>query len=612
MAYTSALEPWRYCDICRTEDTQPFSVERAYKAHLNTQKHLMKLKRPPPAFPCEVCNTTFSRPDGVTRHQKLPGQCPGHRATTELPLKSSKKHPLNVDLDEAPQKHRKIDNQENLGVYIAPHPAPITIKQMVGKSGTTAKSSDFLSLLPSSSSIQEQNVFHDCKGTNDVSEHRPRQQNFLAGHEIPHARLEPAHKGFQKTGPWFSGPYNKGKGFLDILEDISTANSGQSIDCFGEDSDKKMRVAADGFSTHSAFNIIPRRTVQINPEKAEDHAVNLLSVAMSSASIKDATSQTAISQPGTLSSMSSIYGSKSLYRANSLGSSQHTKSSLPEMQAFDATIDWKPPQNLAEVSEVVEPHSLETNWEEVLEIAMIEDIWKVPNLQSDHRKGLDINHISSRSNGETPLMAAIRCNYFVVWELFTESVALRTWPLLSARDVNGNTAIELAAANGTELIFAQLLERIITIFCCDCDDLVRSRSVCGRIAHSANFECSGLMLEEGPCRYPFKAYCQWGDKLLRPDWLNADTLQEIDELMRFRIRRIDGLHKVRVECELQYLNLLAWDLAFGTYRGELVNGFSLADRRDHLRDRSINSGSDINSLAGNVTSVPHRAGRRIE
>ena len=423
---------------------------------------------------------------------------------------------------------------------------------MVGKSGTTAKSSDSPSLLPSSSSIKEQNVFHDCKGTNDFSQHRPSQQNSPAGHEIRHARLEHAHKGFQKTGPWFSGPYNKGKGFLDILEDISTANSGQSIDCFGEDSDKDMHVAADGFSTHSALNIIPRRTVQINPDEAEEHAINLLSVAMSSASIKDATPQTAISQPGTLSSMSSIYGSKSLYRAKLLGSSQHTKSSLPEMQAFDHTIDGKPPQDLAEVPEVVDPHSLETNWEEVLESAMIEDIWKVPGLLSDHRKGLDINHISSNSNGETLLLVAIRRNYFVAGELLTQSVRTGKWPRLSARDNDGNTAIELTAANGIESPFAQLVERIIAILCCDCPNLARSGSVCGRLAYSAFSARSGLM-PEGPYRYSFRAYCQWGDKLLRRDWLSADTLRGIDELMRYRIHRIDGSHKARVVDELRDL-----------------------------------------------------------
>jgi len=456
-----------------------------------------------------------------------------------------------------PQKHRKTDNQETLGVYIAPHPAPIAIEQMVGKSGTTAKSSDSPSLLPSSSSIQEQNVFHDCKGTHDFSEHRPSQQNSPAGHEIPHARLEHAHTGFQKTGPWFSGSYIKGKGFLDTLEDISTANVGHWIDCIGEDSDKDMRVAADDFSTHSALKIIPWRTVQINLEKAEDHAINLLSVAMSSASIKDATSQTAISQPGTLSSMSSIYGSKSLYRAKLLGSSQHTKSSLPEMQAFDATIDWKPPQNLAEVLEILEPHSLETKWEEVLESAMIEDIRTVPMLLSDHPKDLDINHISSISNGETPLLAAIRHrDYFVVCELLTQSAREGKWPRLSARDHDGNTAIELAAANGIEFPFAQLVERVIAILCCDCDNLARSDGVCGRIAHSIISQRSGLMLEEGPYRYSFRAYCQWGDKLLRRDWLNADTLREIDELMRYRIHRTDGLHKARVNIELG--NLSFW------------------------------------------------------
>lgn len=195
---------------------------------------------------------------------------------------------------------------------------------------------------------------------------------------------------------------------------------------------------------------------------------------------------------------------------------------------------------------------------------MIVDIRTVTMLLSDHRKDLDINHVSSISNGETPLLAAIRHrDYFAVCELLTQSVHTRKWPRLSACDHDGNTAIELTAANGIELPFAQLVERIIAILCCHCDDLGRTGSVCERIAHSTNSERSGLMLEEDPYRYSFMAYCQWGDKLTRRDWLNADTLQEIDELMRYRIHRIDGRHKARVVDELRDLSnslaaLFAW------------------------------------------------------
>ena len=236
---------------------------------------------------------------------------------------------------------------------------------------------------------------------------------------------------------------------------------------------------------------------------------------------------------------------------------------------------------MAEVLEVVEPHSLETNgeevlafvmiediltvtnWEQVLEFAMIEDIRTVTMLLSDHRKDLDINHVSSISNGETPLLAAIRHrDYFAVCELLTH-ISAGKWPRLSARDHDGNTAIELAAANGIEFSFAQLVERIIAILCCDCGYPARSDGVCGRIAHSTNSERSGWMLEEGPYRYPFKAYCQWGDKLLRRDWLDADTLREIDGWMRVHIHQIFDLYGARVMNEMRafYWELSEWVLS---------------------------------------------------
>jgi hypothetical protein len=161
------------------------------------------------------------------------------------------------------------------------------------------------------------------------------------------------------------------------------------------------------------------------------------------------------------------------------------------------------------------------------------------------------------------LLAAIRRDFFVVYDLFRISVIRRTWPRLSASDYDENSAIQLATANGTEDLFAQLVERVIAILCCDCDDLVRSGSVCGRIAHLTTSARSGLMLEEGPYRYPFKAYCQWGDKLLRRDWLNADTLREIDGWMRVHIHQIFDLYGARVMNEMRafYWELSEWVLS---------------------------------------------------
>lgn len=229
MAYTSSPEPWRYCDVCRTEDTQPFSAKRVYEAHLKSRTHLKKIRQPPPAYSCPDCNKSFSRADGVKRHQTMPGQCSGRQAPIELPLQSSRKYPLYPELDGLPQKHRKTDDQDALDCIkgSAPNPTSSSIKQQLGEMETVTKITGSEPVLPSSGYRQEHDVPHHYERiTGFYKPESRRQPLFLAGPMNSFMPLDYADLEFE----WY---HDDSKGFLGTTKDTRTAKSSHQIDCSG-------------------------------------------------------------------------------------------------------------------------------------------------------------------------------------------------------------------------------------------------------------------------------------------------------------------------------------------------------------------------------------------
>jgi hypothetical protein len=339
-----------------------------------------------------------------------------------------------------------------------------------------------------------------------------------------------------------------------------------------------VNVAADEFNTHLASIPSPQAMAPQHPEtfveEDSDEVTKLLSDAMSSTSIHDAhdaQSQAAASESKTLSSMSSIYGSKSLYQVKKRRSSQCTKSSLPEMRTFDTTIDTmpcetihqKPLQNPYEALEFFTPQTFD-NGAALLESAMNGNILQIVGLLSDFRNGMNVNHRSSAANGQTPLMVVIRQSSFVFRELLMLCIKTCRWPRPCIFDNDGNPTIDLAASDETDLVVARFIERVVAALCCECSDQERRASLCEWIANTAPSERCGLVLEGGPVRYPFRAGCRWGEKLLQHDWLTVHTLREIDVCMQIRRYRIHGLCRARMMSELsssQYWKPDEWNIA---------------------------------------------------
>jgi hypothetical protein len=476
------------------------------------------------------------------------------------------------------QKHRKTDNQDALRMVVAPRSVPGAIEY---KSGTGDAGKRFSGLEPpllSSGSLQEQDVLPYCKGTTGLFEYGSRDQiKSVFGHDYPYALMARAQVGFQETAPWYLGRYSNSGRFLETPQDFRTAKSSPLVDRLDGDSDEDVNVAADDFNTPLASIPFPQAMTPQHPEHVveadSDDVIKLLSGAMSSTSIHDAhdvQSQAAASEPKTLSSMSSVYGSKSLYQAKKRRSSQCTKSSLPEMRTFDTTIDTmlceaahqEPFHNPCEFLEFYAPPHVDIT-EELLESAMSGNILRIVGLMSEFRGCIDINHVSPTCNGQTPLMLVMRKSGTVLSELLMQCISTPQWPLLSTTDYDGKSIIDLAASDGTKLVVTRFIERMIAAMCCDCPDQERRGSLCEWIAHTAPSERYGLVLEGGPVRYPFRTECQWGERLLRHDWLTVEMLQEIDDWMGARIYRTHSSHRARMASELRdmYWKPDEWNIA---------------------------------------------------
>lgn len=91
-------QAWRFCDVCDTQKTRPFSAERAYIKHQTSQGHLKNINQPLHNVPCPKCGKSLSQESAVRRHLTS-GQCPGHRPTlnpipeSSVPLPISWKGP---------------------------------------------------------------------------------------------------------------------------------------------------------------------------------------------------------------------------------------------------------------------------------------------------------------------------------------------------------------------------------------------------------------------------------------------------------------------------------------------------------------------------------------
>ena len=385
----------------------------------------------------------------------MPGQCSGHRAPPKLPLQSSRKRTLYPEPNRVAQKHRKTNDDEDLDMAVAPHSRPGAIEHRFGLVDSVTKLSDPAPLLLSSSFLRERDEQPYFGGQDFLSEYWSRKQRPpVVGHELPQTRLDHAHIESRSIAPWSLGRYENRKGSLHTAKD----NWSRFIDCLGEDSDEDVNVVADDFNTHLASVTVSQAAAPLYSELVveadSDNLIKSLSDAMSSTSINDAhdaQSQAAKSELKTLSSMSSIYGSKSLYQVKRR-SSQCSKSSLPEMRTFDTTIDAMLCEAAQDSRET--PHeALEffmpryfNKGEELLEAAMGGHIVLIIDLLSDDRYGIDINHRSSAANGQTPLMLAIRGSGYVLREMLMRCITTKRWPHLSALDNDGNTIIDLAAS----------------------------------------------------------------------------------------------------------------------------------------------------------------------
>ena len=287
------------------------------------------------------------------------------------------------------------------------------------------------------------------------------------------------------------------------------------------------------------------------PPRLDKRALDSLSDAMSSVSLKDC-------KTSTLSNFSSVYGSKSLFRLGNSGASQSTRSSGPEMTGpFNTSVDSEL-REARRQGPILMPRSAlpmpAFYWEDkLLEYAKNGDHWLTSFVMGFACRGyrdIDINY-RSPSSGKTAFMIAVEYgNYetsldMMRWELPTY---VQQWTLISTRDNHGKTVLDLVACREEMFIFTHFMERVLAIVCCSCPSGARRGSICEWIAHTKLTDRHGVTLQ-GPVKYQFRAGCLWGEKLRRSNWLQTETLKEIDEWMVQRRCSIDDYYMARVDIE---------------------------------------------------------------
>ncbi|GAB7334821.1 hypothetical protein MBLNU13_g06734t1 [Cladosporium sp. NU13] len=200
-------------------------------------------------------------------------------------------------------------------MVVAPQATPTAIEQKAEKSETAIRHSDCPPLGPISMPSQEHGVLYQYEAwptpTAEFSEPGSTRLTQLVADQSRH--------------------------LVDVSNEVRIVNPDDRIGCNEGNFYKVVDVAADKFNTHIALKTVPQVAARLDPSIVVDTG----SGARSSTSVEDehdAKSQAAESSAA-LSSMSSIYGSKSLYQRTKLGSSEGAESSLPALQAFDTTID---------------------------------------------------------------------------------------------------------------------------------------------------------------------------------------------------------------------------------------------------------------------------------
>lgn len=331
----------------------------------------------------------------------------------------------------------------------------------------------------------------------------------------------------------------------DVLDwDLSEVNTLQVLTeaCnkyYTEASDEDSKYASDEGSDEESERCRTSDSLRTNlPDLCapDDLYHRRLNSTMSSVFWKDKhnkQSQVFASDSATLSTMSSVYGARSLYRRRNSGATQCTKSSGPEIPApFNTAIDEELRQCRTSFWNML-PETLEqrsaVNGRLLLESAESGNWVRVSGLLRAAGRP-DINYKSRASNGRTALMIAISHNHYdVADELLHTAIHIRELPLLSHRDNDGSTLIDLAAASGNETAFREFMEHVVAVCCCTCSRLERRGSICEWIVNPKKSDRCGLVLE-GPVKYPLRAECSWGRRLQRQHWLQSGSLKEIDDL----------------------------------------------------------------------------------
>ena len=554
--HTSTMDPtlsqepsWYYCKFCRTKDNKPFSAKRGWERHMREQHSDMN-RQSPPQHMCPDCGRSFQRASNLKRHL-TDRQCNGRNPSTAPSSSSNSSRKRSLDfLGNVFRKRQKAPQT-------TPLPVPGVFKAQARLSFTESKlcfdlvlsSHDAVDasprkLDPPSNDGQDTPVTvssEDGLGTQTVSV--PDQSSTsasLALQRTPEEALENSQLNevvlpdVVDLPPLLDSVYEEGP-----TRRFRRYSSYDSLDDY-------IRRCNASQSTQTEVPPSSRSASARRTSRPGNRAVDLLSDSMSSLSLKNG-------NKSTLSSLSLMYGSKSLFRRRDSEAYQSAKVSGPEIPGpFNTSVDSElrearrqSPYLGSEPERIKSLALFGSRW---LRLASLGNGEWASNMMEDREK-VDINY-KCPYTGKTALMIAIEHgHYHFVHELMSWNVSKgQQWPLLSTRDNDEKTVMDLMSPHKRSNTFTLFMEHVVAITCCSCSDWARRGSICEWIAHTEWADRHGLTLQ-GPVKYPFRAGCQWGEKLRQRDWLQAETLQEIDDWVVQRTCLATAINQTSMEDE---------------------------------------------------------------
>jgi len=556
----AAPESWQYCDICRTEGTKPFSAKRVLERHMREQhsgttEHL-----------CQDCDKPFKQARYLKRHRTTPGQCPGRKIFSGTTSGSSKKHALSVSPNGIAWKIQKSSASDpDLGRELSFTSAARCRDSVATNS---AAENEHRVIVQGSGSVddfrwsQDNNTLPESRSNSSASSGRAKLEVVFSpssksssGSNVTTSYHDDTHQ-VPVTPPTVFMHTASMEAFSEkrtLEPDLIHHHKEDRIEraAYTNDDSSGLGEKQPSSFSHADSALVKSTAPLDEPNQTSDW----LSSAMESASLKDdnlsypqvkgllsSTTATGMSSLGSLflkrSPRNPVLGwsLSPLPKASTLACSSVRSAEMPAPMLtgpVDGELHMSRSANPQSTSKWIPiPVTRCRDGNEEMMHDMSRNI--PPSFWYFGRFGyngeFDVNYRSKSRNSSTALMiCCMKGRIDWVCDLIKKALRRQQRPLLSLRDDQGSTILDLAAHAGCSHQLTTVLRFFVAVACCECTETRRTNSVCGFMASKGLLEGDELEATDHGC--------PWGMKLRCLEWPTNDALESIDEYTAMRTHR---------------------------------------------------------------------------